>query len=1237
MLNKIWQFLKRLIQRILGTTPPPPPPPAPRPTLTDAEYESKFMEILEGVNAGWSRGDVAGFLIAKRLRDGELAAWLRRFGTGLFEGEHDDTAAADAVASLQELARRLELLGRIGSGELSEVAGDIGREILTRFPLPVVEDDGGYGNVIEAVFVGDGLGGSGNGNRGGGEGAEDVDAEAEAWGDRGKDQGNSGDFKGAIVSYNQAIALKPDFDKAFNNRGIAQYNLGDFRGAIASYNQAITLKPDFHQAFNNRGLAQGNLGEIVEAIASYNQAIALKPDDHEAFFNRGNAQGNSGKFVEAIASYNQAIALKPDYHQAFFNRGNAQAKLGEIEEAIASYNEAIVFKPDFHEAFYVRGLAQHNLGEFIEAIGSYNQAIAIKPDFHNAFHSRGLAQGNLGEFIEAIASYNQAIALRPDYHEAFYNRGNAQDKLGQIEETIASYNQAISLKPDYHEAFYNRGLVHYRLGKFEDAIDSFNQAIDLKPDFYQAFNNRGLAQGNLGEIVEAIASYNQAIALKPDYHDTFFNRGNAQADLGEFMEAIASYNQVIALKPDDRDSFFSRGSAQGNLGEFVDAIASFNQAIALKSDFHQAFNGRGLAQNNLGRFEEAIASYDTAITIKQDESSPWIGRGEAAGRVETQNNRSPFISAIAIQNPALNQRGYQGKLTSYQEGLKYVDKDKAPEGWGTLHLAIGRAHYSRWQSNPRLFPNLLSETINSYYLALQTLTKDAFPKLHLELLQDLIKALLRAQKTEAAHKLRRDATDLVHRLLQQKNYSQLNKQQLTDKLVSFQQLTVNIFMQSGEILKALDTAELDKNVCLSWLLDALPIPPYQETIAETATHAQIQQLLNPTTCAIYWHLSDAALTTFIIKSDGLLSPENCFSAFPEKFEAWVKDWNQQYADYQDKSKEAADQQNHPWHVEMPSKFAKLQEMLQIPLIEEQLNLNGITDLILIPHRDLHRFPIHALFAGEFTISYLPSAQVGLNLKHRFFENTEQTHSLLSIENPDSTYMEEIRFPALPAAYIESEMICQMFSNPTRLGESSVTFNEVKKILQQQHSIFHFTGHGSYEFANPLESTLYLSKLERLTVAEIIHLNLSNYELICLSACETAVTANQNITSEYVGLVSGFMRAGAASVISTLWPVQSAASALFIIYFYQQWQETGLSKPEALAATQKWLRDATREDLGAWFQGEIDKLSENSRELSEVEDILLDTLEANQRGLATMEHKPYQHPYYWAAFTLTGLL
>ena len=93
------------------------------------------MELLEGVNQGWGRGDVAGFLIAKRIKNGDLAAWLRRLGDRLLEGAQGSTASTDAVVSLQELARRLELLSGIAREELPEVAGNVGREILVEFSL----------------------------------------------------------------------------------------------------------------------------------------------------------------------------------------------------------------------------------------------------------------------------------------------------------------------------------------------------------------------------------------------------------------------------------------------------------------------------------------------------------------------------------------------------------------------------------------------------------------------------------------------------------------------------------------------------------------------------------------------------------------------------------------------------------------------------------------------------------------------------------------------------------------------------------------------------------------------------------------------------------------------------------------------------------------------------------------------------------------------------------------------
>jgi len=1120
MFGKIWRFLKQLIQRVFRTfsqdfNPPWPPlgkggeeetnlaSPLTKgglrgvpPTLTDAEYEAKLMELLEGVNQGWGRGDVAGFLLAKRIKNGDLAAWLRRFEARLLAGGHGGAASADAVVSLQELARSLELLGRVAIGELGECAGNVGREILVEFPLSSVEGD------------------------------EVGDRAAEEWYERGNEHGN----------------------------------LGQFEEAIDSYNQAIALKPDYHQAFRNRGRSQSDLGQFEEAIASYDKTLEINPELHKAWISRGDALNNLGRFEEAIASYDKALEFKPDDDYACYNRGIALAILGRLEEAIASYDKALKIKPHKHEPWYNRGVELSKLGRLEEAIASWDKALAIKPDKHEPWYNRGVELSKLGRLEEAIASYDKALEIKPDKHEPWYSRGIALNKLGRLEEVIASYDKALKIKPDKHEAWYNRGIALNKLGRLEEAIASYDKALEIEPDKHVPWYNRGNALHDLGKLEVAIASYDKALEIKPDYHEPWINRSIA-----------------VSITP------------------------RHNQPV-----------------------------YD--ILQVQFPNSP------------------PVIRTLLTHN--LKQRGYEGEILTLQAGLEYCQKNTHPEGYGELHQALGNAHYERGKLNSR--NTYWNKAAASYKEALKTLTPDAFLKLHLEVLQDLIKTLVSLKKTEQANKLQRDATDLLQRLLKEQNYSQLTQKQLTDKLVRFEQLTVNIFIESGQFAEALATAETDKNVCLSWLLNALPIPPYETE--KTDTHAQIQQLLNPTTAAIYWHLSDASLTTFIIKSDGLLSTENCFSDFPDKFEEWVKEWNQQYTDYQ--SQEKTSQPNHPWRAGMASKFARLKEILKIDDIEEQLE--GITDLILIPHRDLHRFPIHALFSRDFVVSYLPSAAFGINLQHRFSGISRLSPSLyppksalrrgtlkgrdlaiLSIENPHSIIIDkngpEQEIDSLPAAHIESQIICRMFDKSTPLKKNAATLDAVKTLLPQSHNIFHFTGHGSYNFERPLESNLYLSNTDRLTVKEIIQLDLSKYELICLSACETALTDKQTILAEYVGLTSGFMRAGVGSVVSTLWPVESNASALLMIYFYQRWREADDSLPVALANAQKWLREATREDLAAWYQGEIDKISVNNPQPSVEEVRQRRFFKSIGQELATMElDRPYQHPYYWAAFTITGL-
>lgn len=769
--------------------------------------------------------------------------------------------------------------------------------------------------------------------------------------------------------------------------------------------------------------------------------------------------------------------------------------------------------------------------------------------------------------------------------QVWFNRGNEQYDRGDFEGAIAFYDKAIEIKPDFYKAWNNRGLALGSLGRIEDEFASYDQAIKFKPGCHQAWNNRGLVLEKLWRIEEAIASYDQAIEFKPDFHEAWNNRGIALGKSRDFKGAIACFKQALFIKSDNHEACNNRGITLVKLGDLENAIACFDQALVIKPDDHKIWNNRGIALAHLEKWETAITSFNQALAIKSDYHEAW-------------NNRGILLC---------DQLGrYEEASVSFNQAL--IIKPDYYDAWYNRGIALGQLED-------------VEGAINSFCKAL-AIKPDYYDSLNLE-------------KTAIVKQLQRDRTDLFRRFIA-KTQNPIHKEKLQYLLVRFQPLTVDMLLHSEKWIEALETAEEGKNTCLSWLFSDNSSPKYPE----------IKQLVNPATAVIYWHLSPYALHTFIIKygetTPIVIGLETESLTRLDEFEEWVKKWNQEYAQFGKGEKQQGGAQT--WRDNLEETLKELGEILNIAAIVEEVR--GINNLILIPHRDLHRFPIHALFGDEFTVSYLPSAKIGINLvKANDLDNKPQTppvkfnpngspqpiaKTVLSLENPHSTYKDgdrETRYPPLPAADIESEMICQMFANSIRIGENDLTRDRAIAELQKPYNILHFTGHGSYEFFDPQKSALFLSGSDRLTVREIISIDLSSYELICLSACETAITGNQTITTEYVGLVSAFMAAKAKYVLSTLWPVQSAASALLVIYFYQQLQ-AGHPEAAALAIAQKWLRDATREDLAAWCQAEIDKQpSATIQRFFKSSRNAINTIELNQ---------PYQHPYYWAAFILTGL-
>ncbi|MCH7985996.1 MAG: tetratricopeptide repeat protein [Acidobacteria bacterium] len=158
---------------------------------------------------------------------------------------------------------------------------------------------------------------------------------------------NKGQFDDAIVAYNKALQIKPDFPKALNNLGIALARKGQFDEAIAALNKALQIKPDFPEALNNLGIALARKGQLDEAIAAYNKALQLRPDSVEALNSLGNALANKGQLDDAIAAYNKALQFMPNHASLHYNLGLALRKAGKEEEARRAFAKAQQLDPKF--------------------------------------------------------------------------------------------------------------------------------------------------------------------------------------------------------------------------------------------------------------------------------------------------------------------------------------------------------------------------------------------------------------------------------------------------------------------------------------------------------------------------------------------------------------------------------------------------------------------------------------------------------------------------------------------------------------------------------------------------------------------------------------------------------------------------------------------------------------------------------------------------------------------------
>ncbi|HYK90196.1 MAG TPA: CHAT domain-containing protein, partial [Acidobacteriota bacterium] len=245
---------------------------------------------------------------------------------------------------------------------------------------------------------------------------------------------------------------------------------------------------------------------------------------------------------------------------------------------------------------------------------------------------------------------------------------------------------------------------------------------------------------------------------------------------------------------------------------------------------------------------------------------------------------------------------------------------------------------------------------------------------------------------------------------------------------------------------------------------------------------------------------------------------------------------------------------------------RLHDWLMAPL-ENSLGRDGIDTLVIVPDGPLRTIPLSALYDGnQFLIEkYAVATTPGLTLTMAAPVAPAKAQALAS------GLTESVQgFNPLPNVASELAGIQSVFATNKLQDRTFKTASVEREVARGSYSIVHFATHGHFDgdhdksFLVTFDGKLTMDGLQE-TVGRRRYRQ-EAVELLVLSACETATGDDRAA----LGLAGVGLKAGARSVVASLWSISDESTAMLIAEFYRHLKEPNQSKASALRAAQRSL-------------------------------------------------------------------
>jgi CHAT domain-containing protein/Tfp pilus assembly protein PilF len=928
-------------------------------------------------------------------------------------------------------------------------------------------------------------------------------------------------------------------------------------------------------------------------------------------------------YQQSVDEARKASAVNLNIAASLNNLGSVGWEKGDLEMAESYYRQALSIRQqlapgslDVAQSFGNLGLVSWQRGDLAKAEEYQRQGLAIKEKLVPGSSSMAVTLNNLGTILESRGDlakaeeyHLQALGIREklgqdsrDVAGSLVNLGGLAQDRGDLSAAEKYFRRALTiqekLSPGTHElaiTLSNLGTVAGQRGDLARAEEYHQQALaidqKLSPDTLEVashLNDLGIVAQLRDDLARAHEYYHQALTIEQKYApgslslaDTLVNLGNLARKRGDLPAAEDYHLQALAIRENLAPAGLDTAASLNNLGDVarersqpVKAEGYFRRALAINEKMAPGsiFHAESLA--GVGSLLQHKGQLDAAATYL----------GQAVDALENQTQRLGGPEEVR----SLFRANHAGFYDDYMELL--ITQDQPAAAFQVLE-----------RSRARSLLELLAE-------GRVDVRKDGDASLLEQ--ESSLRQLLNAKSDRRLRMLSGKPTA--------KQLEDAGKE-IEQLLSKYQEVEGQIWTSSPDYAALTQPRPLSVAQVQQQLLDAHTLL-LEYALGEEHSHLWA---VGPSLVAIYELPKRSEVETLARQLYDVVTAKN------------------------QKNHEEAGRTRRSRGTKVEAEYAaaasRLSRMLLGP-VAAQLKENR---LLIVSDGALQYIPFAMLpspekpsvpLIAEHEIVNLPSATTLAVLRHQLSGRRSPGKSVAIIADPVfdrnddrlaapenhlpghqfqtsrsvSRVIEENgtissardvgisgdgSFPRLPFSRREAEAIFSIArqGDVTKILDFDATKSAAMNPQLRDYRVVHFATHGLLNNRHPELSGLVFSLVNRqgeaqdgfLRLLDIYNLDL-NADLVVLSACQTAL--GKQIRQEgLVGLTRGFMYAGAARVLASLWNADDEATAALMKKFYEGILKNRQTPAQALRAAQIWV----------------------------------------------LEQKPWKSPYYWAGFVLQG--